>query len=135
MGQFREDTYGKVQNASLAFCIIGTFLVVAEWYAIKFIPKKATGPVVCGLNRHQIRANVGFFVILFEDIPQLALCGVYLNGMYKEEAGGFSVSKDPLTFLSILLSSFSFLYNLQSAVRQRIKGSAMENDGPEFSSA
>ena len=127
-GFYRDDTFERIQKASLAFCIIGTFLVISEWYGIGYVRENTE---LFGMNNHQIRANIGLLVILFEDIPQLTLCGVYLGGMYTntEDAGGvditddgFQISDDPLTGLSIILSSFSFAYNCITVVRQRRKG-------------
>lgn len=131
-GSYRDDTYEGVQKASLAFCIIGTLLVISEWYGIGFVRKNT---VLWGMNNHQIRANIGIFVIIFEDIPQLSLCGVYLNGMHSDElddsADGFQISDDPLTGLSLILSSFSFVYNVVTVIRQRLKGTKKENSGGE----
>ena len=134
-GSFREDTYESIQRASLAFCILGTFLVVSEWYGIGFVRKDT---ILWGMNNHQIRANIGMFVILFEDIPQLVLCGVYLKGMHLDDSyksddsrDGYQFADDPLTGLSIVLSSISFVYNLVTVTRQRWKGTMKENNGGE----
>merc|ERR1711935_1083320 len=124
--------YEGVQKASLAFCIIGTLLVISEWYGIGVVRKDT---VLWGMNNQQIRANIGIFVIILEDIPQLSLCGVYLNGMHTDElddsADGFQISDDPLTGLSLILSSFSFVYNVVTVIRQRLKGTKKENSGGE----
>ena len=133
-GSFRNNTYEDIQRASLAFCILGTFLVVSEWYGIGFVQKDTE---LWGMNNHQIRANIGIFVILFEDIPQLVLCGVYLKGMHSDDSAtgstrdGYQFSDDTLTGLSIVLSSISFVYNVVTVVRQRLKGSKKESNGGE----
>jgi hypothetical protein len=121
MGYFQDNTYKQEQRASLTFCIFGTILVIAESYAIGAMGSET---VLWGYNKHTLRCIIGVCVILLEDIPQLSLCGVYLNALHSEVA--FKPSADPLTFLSILLSSLSFVYNSYTVVKMYYKGKAKD---------
>ena len=111
-------SYHHVQKASLAFCIIGTMLVVAEWYGIGFIDEHA---YLCGMNNHHIRRTIGICVIIFEDIPQLVLCALYITSMGDNQW-------DSVTGLSIILSSISFVYNMVTVGRQHSKGVRKEQE-------
>lgn len=115
-------SYHHVQKASLAFCIIGTMLVVAEWYGIGFISENAS---LCGMNNHHIRRTIGIFVIIFEDIPQLVLCALYITSMGDNQW-------DSVTGLSIILSSISFVYNVVTVGRQHFKGVRKDNGESKY---
>lgn len=109
---YRAGTYKHVQRASLAFCILGSLLVVAEWVAIlnKDVSKEL----------YHFRSLIGVLVIILEDIPQLTLCGLYLDSLYTETQ--FKLSSDPVTAISIILSSGSLLYNMYNALSNFTKG-------------
>jgi hypothetical protein len=117
MGYYQDNTYQQVQKASLVFCIFGTVLVFAESYAIGAMGSETR---LFDMNKYTLRSLIGIGVIILEDIPQLSLCGVYLNAMHQEVA--FKASSDPLTFISILLSSISLLYNLVNVCVMYDKG-------------
>lgn len=122
MGQYQADTFRHVQRASLAFCLIGTLFVAAEGYVIGYFGDNEHFE---GVNKHTLRSYLGIIVIIIEDIPQLTLCGVYLDSIYSGDVD-FKVSEDPLTFISILFSSCSFLFNLLTAVQEYRKGKAKD---------
>jgi hypothetical protein len=115
MGYFQDNTFKDVQKASLAFCIIGTILVIIELSC-------KTGGIDPAMQ-----ALITSFVVVFEDIPQLSLCGVYLSAMLDDQ--GFSASDDLLTTLSIVLSSISLVFNIIMIIYNCRDG------GPSFSNA
>lgn len=65
-------------------------------------------------DAYMIRWIVGLVVMALEDIPQLTLCSKYLNGMNAND--GFQLSDDPLTGVSLIMSSLSLVYNVFSIV-------------------
>lgn len=65
-------------------------------------------------DAYRIRWIVGLVVMALEDIPQLTLCSKYLNGMNADD--GFQLSDDPLTGVSLIMSSLSLVYNIFSIV-------------------
>jgi hypothetical protein len=128
MGYFRENTFKAVQKASLGFCIIGTILMWSESYAIGFLGKDSR---LMGMNQHTMRSIIGAGVLVLEDIPQLCLCGVYLNALI-DEGSTFKASDDPLTSLSLVLSSLSFVYNFFTCISQYRKGKAKDSGEESF---
>lgn len=128
-GLYNENTFRGFQRTSLAFNILGTLLVFIE-FGITFVlphPSTLKKKKKEGMNQDEInvltneikdaymyRWIVGVFVMALEDIPQLTLCSKYLNGMNADD--GFQLSDDPLTGVSLIMSSLSLVYNIFSIV-------------------
>lgn len=106
-GLYNENTFRGFQRTSLAFNILGTLLVFLEFFITFAMPHDAN-------ERYTIRWIVGLVVMALEDIPQLTLCSKYLNGMNADD--GFQLSDDPLTGVSLIMSSLSLVYNIFSIV-------------------
>jgi len=126
-GLYRENTFEQIQKASLAFCIIGTFLVIGEWYGFGGIKGEESFGLPLAKNGYHMRRTLGILVILFEDLPQLVLCVTYLDGikeLYEDQEGGFNFADDRLSVLSLVLSAFSLVFNLANVVRNHSMGNS-----------
>merc|ERR1711935_502216 len=101
MGAKGNNTWQHLKSASTFFCVVGTITFIVDFWAfVKANSAKRTA------DSNKTRGKTLFGVVIFEDVPQIIICGIYLDAV------GLDPGKDQLAIVSLVLSVISVIYNV-----------------------